>query len=60
MTPKEKIISVSPDDEVEKAAKVFVDTPVHRLLVMENGKIVGIVSTKDVMKGLLKKIGKLD
>jgi len=59
MTPKEKIISVSPDDDVETVAERFVETPVHRLLVMKDNKIVGIVSTKDVMKGLLKKMGKL-
>ena len=54
MTPAEKILSVKPEDEIQVALKMFVDTPVHRLLVMDKGKIVGIISTKDVLKAYLK------
>lgn len=40
----------SPDDEIEKMAKKMYDNCVHRLLVTEYNKLVGIVSTFDLLK----------
>jgi CBS domain containing-hemolysin-like protein len=54
MTAKEEIISVSPGDDIDKVVKTFLDTPVHRILVMEKGEAVGIISTKDALKALSK------
>lgn len=41
---------VSPDDEIESMAKCMFNNCVHRLLVIEYGKLIGIVSTFDLLK----------
>lgn len=47
------IISVSPDEEIEVAAKLLVRKKIKRLPVLdENGKLIGIVSRKDIMNHL--------
>jgi len=40
------------------AIDVFLKTPVHRIIILDKDKLVGIISTKDTIKamaGLLKK-----
>ncbi|THB64345.1 MAG: CBS domain-containing protein, partial [Spirochaetaceae bacterium] len=54
MTKAADIISVAPDADVTDAVKIFMDTSVHRLLVMTKGEIVGIISTKDALRALMK------
>lgn len=56
MTPK--IISVSPEADLNEVIQIFLDTPIHRLLVMEGPKAVGIISTKDALKGMQKMLKK--
>src|SRR5438045_3133030 len=41
-------VTVSPDDDVEKARKLMADHQIRRLLVTEGNKLVGIVSLGDV------------
>lgn len=48
-----KIISISPEAEIEDAIKMFLETPIHRILVMDGEKAVGMISTKDTLKALL-------
>jgi CBS domain-containing protein len=43
-----KVASLPPDTPVEHAAAVMRRSGIHRVLVMENGKLLGLVSTKDV------------
>ncbi len=44
----EKIVMVSPRDNIHDAAIKFSEAAVHRLPVMENDRLVGILSLKDL------------
>ncbi|THB74303.1 MAG: CBS domain-containing protein [Gammaproteobacteria bacterium] len=48
------VISISPDASLKEAVDIFIKTPVHRILVMDGKKLVGIISTKDTIKALAK------
>jgi CBS domain-containing protein len=50
MTPE--VYSVEEDATVSEVARMMLEGHVHRLLVMRDGKVVGIVSTSDLL-GLL-------
>jgi CBS domain-containing protein/Zn-dependent protease len=52
MTPKEKVISISPDDPAVEAMLKFSRHEVGRLLVLENGRLVGIVTRSDLMRAI--------
>ena len=43
-----EVISVHPEDDIHKAARIMGENQVRRLPVVENGKIVGIVSIGDL------------
>lgn len=40
--------SVAPDTDLEDAAKIMEEAAVHRLPVVENGRLVGALSIKDI------------
>ena len=44
----QSIVSLPPDTPVELAADKMRETGVHRLLVMQDSELLGIVSTKDI------------
>lgn len=44
------IYSIGPDETVAKMAKSMYDKKIHRLLVVDYEKLIGIVSTFDVLK----------
>jgi len=44
------IYSISPDESIARMAKIMFNRKIHRLLVTEYNKLVGIVSTFDVLK----------
>lgn len=44
--------SVAPDDAVWELARLLVRAGIHRALVMEQGRLVGIVSTLDVLRAV--------
>jgi len=48
MTPNP--VTVNADEDVEKVVRIFIDNPFHRLPVVEDGKLVGIVTVKDLIK----------
>ncbi len=48
MTPNP--ITVNADDPVERVVEIFVNKPFHRLPVVDNGELVGIVTVKDLIK----------
>jgi CBS domain-containing protein len=46
------VISIDPDDDIEDAAEKMVKYKVNRLVVLKDGKLVGIVTRDDIMHGL--------
>jgi CBS domain-containing protein len=44
-----KLVTVSPDERVEVAAKIMSDAGVKKLPVLERGKLVGIVTQSDIV-----------
>ncbi len=49
-----KIISVDPDTEILEAGSIMLTSQIHRLPVIKNKKLVGIVSRPDIFRNLLK------
>lgn len=52
MTPKVHI--VLKNNRVEDAAKTMLKHQVHHLVVMEDGQVVGMVSSLDIIKALIE------
>jgi len=48
-------ITVGPDDLVEKAAIMMLQEDIRSLPVMENDKIVGIITENEILKKLIKR-----
>ncbi len=46
------VLSVPPDKPVREAVRLMVADEIHRLLVVEDGRLVGIISAMDVMRML--------
>jgi len=46
------ILSISPDDDIEDAAAAMVRHKVNRLVVLKDGKLVGIITRDDIIHGL--------
>ncbi len=47
-----KVITVSPEEDVSKAAKLMREKRINRLPVVDNEKLVGIVTRGDLLKAL--------
>ncbi|NIR37806.1 MAG: CBS domain-containing protein, partial [Actinobacteria bacterium] len=45
-----KVVAVAPDSSVHDAARVMLDAGVHRVLVIEEGQLCGILSGTDVVR----------
>jgi acetoin utilization protein AcuB len=52
-----KIITISPNTTIERAAHIMQQNRISSLPVIEGGKLVGIITTNDVMEVLLRAIG---
>ncbi len=52
-----EVITVSPDAPLEDAARIMADNKVGGLPVMENGKLVGIITETDIFKVILEMLG---
>ena len=50
-------ITVSPDASIKRAAKIFYEKRIHGIPVIRKGKLVGVVSPKDILKVILKTDG---
>lgn len=44
------IIAVDPEVHINKVREMFAEHEVHHLLVVQNGKLMGIISTHDLFK----------
>ncbi len=49
-----KIISINPDAEILEAGSIMLTGKIHRLPVVKNKKLVGIVSRPHIFRNLLK------
>lgn len=45
-----KLISVSPRETVKKMREVFGKYPIHHILVIDKGKLVGIIDDRSILK----------
>lgn len=52
-----KIVSISPGTTIERAARIMQENRISSLPVIEGEKLVGIITTNDVMEVLLRAIG---
>lgn len=46
----EKVISVTPDMPIEKAARIMVDRKIGGLPVVDNGTVVGVITETDIFR----------
>jgi acetoin utilization protein AcuB len=49
-----KVITVAPEDTLERAADLLADNRVHRLPVVRDGRLVGILSDSDIRNAALR------
>jgi len=49
---RERVASVGMDDKLETVREIFAQAPFHHLLVLEQDKLVGIVSDKDLYRAI--------
>lgn len=47
-------IFVSSDEDIKNVAKIFLEKYIHRVPVVDNGRLVGIVSLGDILKAFIK------
>ena len=52
MTPRP--LTVSPDADVREAAQQMLYAEIHRLFVVEADRVVGVISTSDIMRAVAK------
>jgi Zn-dependent protease/CBS domain-containing protein len=50
MTPSERLSTVAPSDDLEKAAESMSSADVHQLPVMEDGRFLGFVTQADIIR----------
>lgn len=48
-----EVFTVGPEDPITEVARIMCEKGVKRVPVVKNGKLVGIVSRQDIIKGLL-------
>jgi len=53
------VVTVEMDDSLKVVKEIFDNTRFHHLLVVESGKLVGVISDRDLLKALSPNIGTL-
>ncbi len=56
MTPAERLITISPGDPATEALSKMSKHDLGRILVLENGKLIGIVTRSDVMRAIRRRV----
>jgi CBS domain-containing protein len=56
MKPLTREVTTTPDTEAMKAMSAMSKNPIHRLLVLDRDRLVGIVTMKDLMRFLSLKL----
>ena len=56
----EKVVSVGPDEELESLAEIMVKQRVNPLPVVEDGRLVGIVSRSDIIAMMARDLDEQD
>lgn len=51
------VVSVSMDDSLAQVKEIFDNTSFHHLLVVENKKLCGVLSDRDLLKALSPNVG---
>lgn len=52
------VVKVSMDDSVRQVREIFESVKFHHLVVMENGRVAGLISDRDLLKNLSPFVGK--
>ena len=47
MTPQ--VITAQADDTIDRLAKIMYDKKIHRIIIQDNGRVLGVVSTLDIL-----------
>jgi CBS domain-containing protein len=50
------VAAIGADDAVERAIQLMVKRKVHRLPVVERGKVVGVVTRGDILRGFFRSL----
>ncbi|MQY76061.1 MAG: CBS domain-containing protein [Spirochaeta sp.] len=53
MTPREKLIIATKDDDIQYLMNVMTKNKIRHLPVMDKEKLVGVISIRDIVKSLL-------
>jgi CBS domain-containing protein len=56
---KTDVVSVRPDDDVTEVSRKMQEAQVRRILVVDDGRLVGIISTADLARASSRKDGQL-
>ncbi|ARN74376.1 CBS domain-containing protein [Oceanicoccus sagamiensis] len=51
------VVAVAMDDSLGKVKRIFEDTHFHHLLVVDDEKLMGVISDRDLLKALSPRIG---
>ena len=54
-----RVVTIGMDDDVQRVEDLFEEHGFHHLLVVEKGRLVGVVSDRDLLRNLSPFIGKL-
>jgi Zn-dependent protease len=52
MTPKDKLITIGPDEPAQKALTALSEYNIRQLVVLENGQLFGLVRRRDIVRYL--------
>lgn len=52
-----RVVTVEMDDSLETIKKIFDNTQFHHLIVTTSGKLIGVISDRDVLRALSPKVG---
>lgn len=50
-----KIISIGPEEDLQKAVRIMIKNNIHRLPVIKDKKLIGIITSSDLMKVFQKR-----